>query len=88
MDYISELTKQRYIKLHSTCQDWNEKAASIPKDLRLDLSCWFAGTFHSFKEFAALGMLKLGFKLSRIQADICDFMQFGGSKRMVQAQRG
>lgn len=88
MDYVSETTLSRYKKLHSECSKWTENPNTIPNDLRLDLSMWFAGTFSSFKEFAALGMLKLGFNLSKIQADICDFMQYGGSKRMVQAQRG
>lgn len=88
MDYVSDITLDRYKKLHAECSKWAENPNSIPDDFRSDLSLWFAGTFRNFREFAALGMLKLGFKLSKIQADICDFMQFGGTKRMVQAQRG
>ena len=48
----------------------------------------FAATLPNFKEFAELGMLYLGFKLSEIQADIAEYMQAGQAKRMVQAQRG
>ena len=88
MDYVSDITLDRYKKLHAECSKWAENPNSIPDDFRSDLSLWFAGTFRNFREFAALGMAKLGFKLSKIQADICDFMQFGGTKRMVQAQRG
>lgn len=88
MEYVSKTTSDRYLKLHTECQKWSENPNSISDTFRSDLSLWFAGTFRSFKEFAALGMLKLGFKLSKVQADICDFMQYGGVKRMVQAQRG
>lgn len=88
MDYVSDITLDRYKKLHKECQNWADNPNMISNEYRSDLSLWFAGTFRNFKEFAALGMAKLGFKLSKIQADICDFMQFGGVKRMVQAQRG
>ena len=88
MDYISERTLGYYKKFHAEMQQWAEAPNTIPDELRSEYAMYFSGIFRNFAEFAALGMMKLGFKISRIQYDIAEFMQHGGLKRMVQAQRG
>ena len=88
MDYISERTLQYYKKFHVEMQQWAEAPNTIPDELRSEYAMYFSGIFRNFAEFAALGMMKLGFKISRIQYDIAEFMQHGGLKRMVQDQRG
>lgn len=85
---LSDVTIKRLQLLAERCRVWNTKPQSIPYEERVELSLMFASTFHSFKEFAYLGMKFLGFNLSEVQADIADFMQHGSRKRMVQAQRG
>ena len=88
MKYISERTLGYYKKFHTEMQQWNEAPQTIPDELRAEYAMYFSGIFRNFAEFAALGMMKLGFNISRIQYDIAEFMQHGGLKRMVQAQRG
>lgn len=44
--------------------------------------------YEDFRDFAADGMVFLGFDLTDIQGDIADFMQHGPRLRMVMAQRG
>lgn len=88
MSYIQETTKRRLGMLVERCARYKASPESIPPQEREELSLMFAATLPNFKEFAELGMLYLGFKLSEIQADIAEYMQFGQSKRMVQAQRG
>lgn len=84
---LSERTLDFYRKFHAEVQPWNEDYQNIPLDKREDYQLYFTGIFTDFKEFAKLGMLKLGFDLSDMQADIAHFMQHGNIKRMVQAQR-
>lgn len=85
---LSEQVLSRYRMLHEACQKWKDNPRSIPLDERHLLATVCAGTFKDFRAFAELGMLKLGFKLSEIQEDIANYMQYGAPKRMVQAQRG
>lgn len=85
---LSETVVSRLSKLHSECAKWKDKASSIPLEERQLLAVICAGAFKEFRDFAEVGMLYLGFKLSKIQSDIAIFMQYGAKKRMVQAQRG
>lgn len=85
---VSETVISRYKTLHTACQKWLHNPRLIPLEERELLATICAGTFKEFKDFAEVGMQYLGFKLSAIQADIAEFMQYGHSKRMVQAQRG
>lgn len=88
MSYITEQVRRRLTMLTKECRLWNDQAHAIPELKREELSMMFGSTFKDFRAFAELGMLYLGFELSTIQADIAEFMQKGGKKRMVQAQRG
>lgn len=47
-----------------------------------------AEQYDNFVDFAADGMVFLGFDLTEMQADISEFMQHGPRLRMVMAQRG
>lgn len=85
---VSETVISRYKTLHTACQKWLHNPRMIPLEERELLATICAGTFKEFKDFAEVGMQYLGFKLSAIQSDIAEFMQYGHSKRMVQAQRG
>lgn len=85
---VSETVISRYKTLHTACQKWIANPRAIPLEERELLATICAGTFSEFKDFAEVGMQKLGFKLSEIQEDIAEFMQYGPRKRMVQAQRG
>lgn len=85
---VSITTINRYRTLHTACQKWLQNPRSIPLEERELLATIASGTFTEFREFAEIGMQKLGFQLSEIQADIAEFMQYGSRKRMVQAQRG
>jgi len=85
---VSETVVSRYKTLHTACQKWLHNPRAIPLEERELLATICAGTFREFKDFAEVGMQKLGFKLSEIQADISEYMQYGARKRMVQAQRG
>ena len=85
---VSETVISRYKTLHQACQKWVQNPRAIPLEERELLATICAGTFREFKDFAEIGMQKLGFKLSEIQADIAEYMQYGQRKRMVQAQRG
>ena len=86
-NYVTQQTYDKLTMLSQVCQKYNASPASMPYDVRLDLSLMFAAALHDFVEFAELGMRYLGFRLSPIQADIAAYMQHGPSKRMVQAQR-
>lgn len=44
--------------------------------------------YANFRDFAADGMVYLGFSLTEVQDDIAEFMQNGPRLRMVMAQRG
>lgn len=88
MSHIQQQTLRRLELLMPKCRKYNDNPQAIPLAEREELSMMFAATFKSFKEFAELGMRYLGFKLSLIQADIAEFMQYGQAKRMIQAQRG
>lgn len=88
MTYITEQIARRLNLLSVECKVWNLNPEKMPVDKREQLSMMFGSTFKDFRAFAELGMMFLGFKLSRIQADIAYFMQRGGKKRMIQAQRG
>ena len=85
---ISDRTLKKLQLLATRCREWERDPTAIPEDERLDLSLMFASTFHSFREFAELGMQYLGFNISEVQGDIADFMQYSSNKSMVQAQRG
>ena len=85
---VSETVISRYKALHQACQKWLHNPRAIPLEERELLATICAGTFREFKDFAEIGMQKLGFKLSDIQEDIAEYMQYGPRKRMVQAQRG
>lgn len=85
---LPDIVRDRYVKLHKACQEWKDRPESMPLALREDFATWLAGTFTDFRSFACIGMKYLGFDLSEIQADIAEFMQYGRSKRMIQAQRG
>lgn len=88
MTFINETIARRLNKLSPKCKLYNENPRAIPVEEREDLAMMFASTFKEFQAFAELGMRFLGFKLSGLQADIAEYMQFGPQKRMVQAQRG
>lgn len=85
---LADTTLARMLKLAAETKKYNEHPESMTMDQREDFSMWWAATFKSFQEFAYVGMQYLGFKLSEIQMDIAHYMQYGSSKRMVQAQRG
>lgn len=88
MSCIKQQTLRRLELLMPKCRKYNDNPQAIPLEEREELSLMFAATFKDFKEFAELGMRYLGFKLSLIQGDIAEFMQYGQAKRMIQAQRG
>lgn len=88
MSCIQQQTLRRLELLMPKCRKYNDNPQAMPLEEREELSMMFAATFKNFKEFAELGMRYLGFKLSLIQADIAEFMQYGQAKRMIQAQRG
>lgn len=88
MTFINETIARRLNKLSPKCKVYNENPRAIPVEEREDLAMMFASTFKEFQAFAELGMRFLGFKLSELQADIAEYMQFGHQYRMVQAQRG
>lgn len=85
---VSELVDRRLTKLYVHCQEYKDRYTEIPLELRENLQMWFSATFKEFVDFAELGMLFLGFKMSEIQRSIAEFMQYGGKLIMVQAQRG
>lgn len=85
---VSEIVDRRLIKLHDTCKKYNDRYTEIPLEVRENLQVWFSATFKEFEDFAEVGMLYLGFKISPIQRSIARFMQYGGNLLMVQAQRG
>ena len=82
MTHIQQQTLRRLELLMPKCRKYNDNPQAIPLAEREELSMMFAATFKNFKEFAELGMRYLGFKLSLIQADIAEFMQYGQAKRM------
>lgn len=88
MSFITETIARRLNKLSPKCKVYNENPRAIPVEEREDLAMMFGSTFQEFQPFAELGMRFLGFKLSELQADIAEFMQYGHKFRMVQAQRG
>ena len=88
MTFITETIARRLNKLAPMCKRYNDNPRAIPVEEREDLAMMFGSTFQDFQPFAELGMRFLGFKLSELQADIAEFMQFGHKFRMVQAQRG
>lgn len=55
---------------------------------RFQIAEFMRDEYHSFPEFAELGMAFLGFPLTPIQRDIAQYMQDGPRLRMVMAQRG
>lgn len=85
---ITEQTKRRLTMLHAKCRSYNDNPATIPLEERETLAMMFSSTFREFSEFAELGMKYLGFDTSDIQMDIAKYMQYGKTKRMIQAQRG
>lgn len=85
---ISEYNIQRLKLLRQRLEDYASNPRSIPKDERIELQMMFSAVFKEFEDFAELAMQFLGFKLTKLQRDICRFMQYGAKKRMVQAQRG
>lgn len=85
---ITEQTKRRLTMLHAKCRAYNDNPAAIPLEERETLAMMFSSTFREFAEFAELGMKYLGFDTSDIQMDIAKYMQYGKTKRMIQAQRG
>ena len=85
---MKERTIERLKMLAERTRKFDSAPASIPKDVREELSMMFSSTFKDFREFAELGMRFLGFDISDMQEDIAEYMQYGPRKRMVQAQRG
>lgn len=55
---------------------------------RYQIAAMMAEHYSDFRDFAADGMVFLGFGLTNMQEDIADFMQNGPRLRMVMAQRG
>lgn len=86
--YVKPTTVRMLKELAVETKPLHNNYTAIEYEKRLELSDKFAYTFRNFVEFAELGMQYLGFKMSRIQADIAEFMQKGHKKRMVSAQRG
>lgn len=67
---------------------WTDKPASMPKDLREEYGYMMQAIFSEFEDFADLGMQFLGYKLTPMQRDIAQYMQYGPRQSMVAAQRG
>ncbi|QHJ81980.1 MAG: hypothetical protein [Bacteriophage sp.] len=67
---------------------WTDKPASMPKDLREEYGYMLQAIFSEFEDFADLGMQFLGYKLTPMQRDIAQYMQYGPRQSMVAAQRG
>ena len=82
----STLSRLRVVK--GMIDPWRDKPEKIPKDLREEISLMFAATFSEFTEFCELAMQFLGFRMSDMQRDIAEYIQYGPQKKMVQAQRG
>lgn len=57
-------------------------------DVRFKHAIIMAEHYADFRDFAADGMVYLGFSLTEVQADISDYMANGPRLRMVMAQRG
>lgn len=55
---------------------------------RMEVAIAMREAFPRFRDFARVAMDFLGFPLTAMQADICDYMQDGVRLRMVMAQRG
>lgn len=85
---VSEIVDRRLKKLHAECLRYNDNHTAIPLETRENFQWWFSATLKEFEDFAEVGMLFLGFKLSRMQRSIARYMQYGGRLSMVQAQRG
>lgn len=74
--------------LNDRVEPWKNNPAGIPADTREEISLLFASTFKEFTDFAEIGMVFLGFRISPMQASIARYMQYGSRRRMVEAQRG
>lgn len=81
-------TIDRLVELKAELSPWNENPAVMPMDKRQDFSLIVASCFPEFEDFAELGMVFLGFKITPQQREIARYMQHGEQKAMVAAQRG
>lgn len=82
-------TKVELLKrVHAELQSYKDNSNAMAAEHRFMFSGMLSTIFSEFEDFAELGMRFLGFSLTPIQRDICNYMQYGGSKIMVQAQRG
>ncbi|APU03190.1 terminase large subunit [Ralstonia phage phiAp1] len=61
---------------------------AVDIDTRFKHAIIMAEHYANFRDFAADGMVYLGFSLTEVQEDIAEFMQNGPRLRMVMAQRG
>ena len=82
-------TKVQLLKrVHAELSSYKDNSNAMAAEHRFMFSGMLSSIFDEFEDFAELGMRFLGFTLTPIQRDICQYMQYGGSKIMVQAQRG
>jgi len=85
---LSEHTIARLELLSPRIREWDGRESAMPKETRLEFSMMLGSTFPEFADFAELAMCFLGFKLSPMQRDIANYMQYCPRKSMVQSQRG
>ena len=85
---LSDYNIERLKKVHANLVEYKDNPNVMSEELRFMFSGMLSAIFKEFSDFAELGMKFLGFPLSVIQEDICQYMQYGGDKIMVQAQRG
>lgn len=85
---MQEHKLRRLSMLAKSLNPWNDRPASMPKDLREEYGFMMQAVFSEFEDFADLGMRFLGFTLTDMQRDIARYMQYGPRQCMVAAQRG
>ncbi|AZF94045.1 terminase large subunit [Pectobacterium phage Clickz] len=85
---MQEHKLRRLNLLAQSLNQWSDRPASMPKDLREEYGFMMQAVFSEFEDFADLGMRFLGYTLTPMQRDIARYMQYGPRQCMVAAQRG
>ena len=88
MDIVPESVMRRLRMLAGETDKYRDTHLNMSVETRENFQMDFSATFKEFWHFAIIGMRYLGFDTTWMQIDIAIYMQYGGLKTLIMAQRG
>ena len=88
MDIVPEGVMRRLRMLAGETDKYRDTYLNMSVETRENFQMDFSATFKEFWHFAIIGMRYLGFDTTWMQIDIAIYMQYGGLKTLIMAQRG